>query len=117
MPVPIIQYEKLVQCIASKECLVVDARSYEEVDKTGGIPTSINVPLKDIETTFSLPNEQFESKFQIEKPSSTDLIVCYCYVGKRSIKACGKLIAMGYKHVMNYSSGWKNWTENTSNTE
>ncbi|XP_008467929.1 rhodanese domain-containing protein CG4456-like [Diaphorina citri] len=115
--VPVIMYDRLVKCIQTKQCLVVDARSNEEFKEAGAIPTSINVPIKDIETTFSLPAEAFENKFQIPKPSFTDLIVCYCYVGKRSIKACNMLIAMGYKNVMNYSAGWKNWKENTKEVE
>lgn len=116
-PVPIIQYEKLVKCIQALECNVIDVRSKEEVERSGAIPTSVNIPLKDIESSFSLPDEKFTNMYQIPKPGFTDLIICHCYVGKRSIKACSLLMAMGYRNVMNYAGGWKNWKENTNNAE
>lgn len=110
-PIPIIMYEGLVKCLEARKCTVVDVRSSREV-QAGSIPTSIHVPLKDVETTFSLPPDSFQSRFGIPKPSLKDMIVCHCHAGKRSIKACHVLVGLGFRNVINYSAGWRNWREN-----
>lgn len=106
--VPYITYDSLKKVLGGPDQILVDVRSPKEV-KAGKIPTSINIPLANIQEDLSLKPQVFRKKFGVKKPTKKDLIICHCYNGKRSTKACAILEELGFQHVLNYRGGWKEW--------
>ncbi len=83
-----------------KDAILVDVRTPEEFN-AGHLPSAININWYD--TNFA---QQFSG---IDK---TKIIFFYCKVGGRSAQATERLIALGYKHVVNLEGGYDTWIEN-----
>lgn len=108
--VPQIQRLDLERYIQNKTC-IIDVREHKELQETGVIPNSVNIPLGEIEQAFQLPKDVFQKKYKCVKPDINDILVFTCRSGKRSYIACEKLHSLGFKGVINYSGGWLDWEE------
>lgn len=119
--VPVAYYEEIKDLPNHREKLLVDVREPSEIQKTGRIPTSINVPCKSLEPlvaafaiklivpfTFSVGNvqkafsdettdEEFERSYNHTKPHKKNEIITSCQSGMRSQAAAEILIRLGYK--------------------
>ncbi|XP_060526317.1 rhodanese domain-containing protein CG4456-like [Cylas formicarius] len=114
---PKIEYEDVKKCYEDKNVLLVDVREPNELNETGVLPNSINIPLGDVENIFrSMSNEDFKKNFGRDKPNLDTMIVFSCMKGIRSEKA--QIIAnqLGFKNVKNYIGGWMDWVERTKAT-
>ncbi|XP_050075633.1 rhodanese domain-containing protein CG4456-like [Anopheles maculipalpis] len=88
------------------EKLLIDVREPSELNATGQIPTSINIPLKTIRTELSLTPEAFEKKYGRKKPAASDPIIFSCRSGVRAGQAALEADQLGYKNVKNYVGSW-----------
>lgn len=77
--------------------IILDVRTPEEY-KGGHIPKAINVP-----------NETIQNQPPKELPDKGQLILVYCRSGRRSKDAAQKLVAMGYKNIVDFGGiiDWK----------
>ncbi|KAM9470115.1 thiosulfate:glutathione sulfurtransferase [Clarias gariepinus] len=107
-----ISYSEL-KCLMekSKDLVLVDVRSKDEVDK-GRIPGSIHIPLDTVEKEFSLDTCNFQEKFGVPKPEMDSLdLVFHCQLGRRGGMATEKARKLGYQNARNYAGGYKEWSE------
>ena len=90
--------EEAVEAMAQEpDCLVVDVRTQEEYEK-GHIPGSILLPVDDIRAG------------KVERLSDKEqLILIYCYTGRRAEDAAALLADMGYTNVCAFGGivDWK----------
>ena len=66
---------------------------------------------KMIERSHWIPLDRIEAEFERKVPGKDQLIVVYCagYDCPQSIEAAKKLKGMGYKHVLDFKGGIKEW--------
>ena len=58
---------------------LIDVRSpAEAASDMPLLPTAVNVPLPEVESAFSLGENEFQNKYKFTKPSSEEKIVVYC---------------------------------------
>lgn len=113
-PIAVAYYDEIKDLPNHCEKLLVDVREPSELERTGRIPLSINVPCKrlinlkkkysleerllfavaEVEKTFSqeTSNEEFMKLYNHAKPKFTDKIIVYCRTGRRSQIAAETLI-------------------------
>ncbi|XP_037042236.1 rhodanese domain-containing protein CG4456-like [Bradysia coprophila] len=111
--VPVAYYEEIKDLPNHRERLLVDVREPSEIQKTGRIPTSINVPLDSVQKAFSNETsaEEFAKSFNHSKPNIKDQIIFSCLSGKRSQMAAETVMTLGYKQIKNYKGSWTEWAE------
>ncbi|XP_061401105.1 rhodanese domain-containing protein CG4456-like [Musca vetustissima] len=95
------------------EILLIDVREPHELQATGQIPTSINIPLGTVKQVLGPETsaEEFKQKFVREKPSLDSPIVFYCRSGRRSQEAAETAVALGYTNIKNYKGSWLEWSK------
>ncbi|KAF3693964.1 Thiosulfate:glutathione sulfurtransferase [Channa argus] len=93
----IISYAELKALVGkSKDLVLVDVRTKEEVDK-GRIPGSVNIPLDTVEAALLLKPEEFQAKYGVAKPAlDAPEVVFYCQPGRRGAMATDKARKLGY---------------------
>ncbi|XP_058125260.1 rhodanese domain-containing protein CG4456-like isoform X2 [Anopheles ziemanni] len=104
-------YEEIVDIANHPEVLLVDVREPSELSATGQIPTSINIPLKQVSTELQLSQAAFESKYGRKKPAADDPIIFYCRIGVRSGNGAHEADKLGFKRVKNYVGSWLEYAE------
>jgi rhodanese-related sulfurtransferase len=62
-----------------------------------------------VEYAFSLPEEKFQAKYGINKPSKNTTFITSCKVGGRATKMRDKLNEMGYNMVKAYTGSLTEW--------
>ena len=62
-----------------------------------------------MEYAFSLPEEKFQAKYGISKPSKNTTFITSCKVGGRATKMRDKLNEMGYNMVKAYTGSMTEW--------
>lgn len=123
--VPVAYYDEIKDLPNHREKLLVDVREPSELQNTGRIPMSINVPCKivtefinerkkkkilkkmsfpvgDVQKAFSneTTDEQFSKSYNHPKPNMKDQIIVSCQSGKRSQIAAETLVNLGYKQLV-----------------
>lgn len=92
--------------------LLIDVREPHELQETGVIPCSINIPLGEVETVLrDMSSEEFEKRYCRSKPDCDTPIIFSCRSGKRSANAQEIATKLGFKNIRNYSGGWLEWEE------
>jgi len=110
--VTIAYYDEIKSLPDHPEKLLIDVREPEELKQTGKIPTSINIPLDEVQNALSdIDQYTFEKLYGVSKPSQDQNIIFYCMIGKRSHKASEIALKLGYKNVKNYLGSWTEWAE------
>lgn len=108
----VVSYEYIKNLAPDSTELLIDVREPAELQETGTLPNSVNIPLNNLEETFlKLSMEEFKSKVGKTKPDKDAIIIVSCKLGGRSAKAQGILTQLGYKNVKNYSGGWADWAK------
>ena len=98
------RYKSLTQEDAAKvmaandDCLIVDVRTENEY-AGGHIPDAINVPLDRIEA----------GDVADALPDKRQVLLIYCYAGRRSVEAAKALAAMGYTEAYEFG-GIVDWS-------
>ncbi|KAK9880290.1 hypothetical protein WA026_010163 [Henosepilachna vigintioctopunctata] len=102
-----------VRSAKSKNILVIDVREPQELQETGQIEGSVNIPVDVLEQVFSnFSTEKFKSVYGENKPDFDTPMIVSCRSGKRSLLSQDILKKLGYKNVSNYSGGWLDWEKN-----
>lgn len=82
--------------------MIIDVREKTEIDETGNLPNSINIPRGLIEMKMA-PDD---NSLKAETP-----IVVYCGGGSRASLAGKTLQELGFKNVKNLEGGFRGWKE------
>lgn len=77
--------------------VVIDVRTPEEIKLTGSLPSSINIPLKNL--NFVVPNTY---------PDKNTRILVYCRKGIRANEATQILRSLGYSNVFFITESYEN---------
>ena len=86
-----------------------DAREPGELEQTGRIPGSINVPITSSPDSFHIKDEDFEDRFGFPRPDKDAEVVFYCKAGVRSRAAAGLARDAGWTNVAEYPGSWVDW--------
>ncbi|KAI5633889.1 rhodanese-like domain-containing protein [Phthorimaea operculella] len=110
-PRRVVSYEDVLKLIHNPQKVIIDVRNPDEVQSTGKIPSSINIPLNAVDTALaSMSNEDFQKHFQRNKPQSDDELIFYCQSGRRSSEALDKALRLGYSNSKTYLGSWNEWS-------
>lgn len=98
------------------EKLLIDVRTPAEIEETGRIPGSVNIPLDNLYNKLgsSTTKTEFISQFGRKKPSMTTQLIFSCRSGKRAQKSAEKAIKLGYTNVWVYEGSWTDWQKRIS---
>lgn len=90
--------------------ILVDVREPGELQNTGKIPGSHNLPIKSAPDAFFLPPDEFEERLGWTKPSDEDEVIFYCKAGVRSRAAAQLARRAGFAgKVGEYPGSWDDW--------
>ncbi|XP_031618484.1 rhodanese domain-containing protein CG4456-like [Contarinia nasturtii] len=109
--IPIVTYEDVKDLTNHPEKTLIDVREPNELQETGTIPTSINIPLGEVNTALNLSDSQFKKKYSRNKPGPTDEIIFHCKIGMRSENAAIAATKLGYTNAKNFKGSWLEWAE------
>ncbi|KAF2904995.1 hypothetical protein ILUMI_01179 [Ignelater luminosus] len=105
-----VAYEDVKALKDNKDVLLIDVREPSELQKTGVLPGSINIPLGQVENVLKNASpEDFLSKYGRPKPDVNFPLVFSCQSGRRSLVASETAVKLGYKNVSSYGGGWSDW--------
>lgn len=93
----------------NEDFILIDVREANEIQESGFIKTSRNLPLSELRNAFLLSERLFEEKYHFRKPSKNDHIVFYCKSGSRSEEATMYTTSLGYQNAFNYSGSYADW--------
>lgn len=89
---------------------LIDVRMAFELKTEGRIAHSVNIPLPEIDSAFGMSNEEFKSKYNVDKPATTDCnLVFHCKSGVRSLKALNIAKTKGYTCAKSLTGGFEAW--------
>jgi len=111
-------YEELVELIEKGDIRLVDVREPKELQETGQIPKSINIPLKQLKSFLQQKDDAVDSEVRnIPCPQKDDANLIY--YGLSEVKGLAALeIAhkCGYKKSRHYPGGWDEWSKKQKKT-
>lgn len=97
--------------------ILIDTREPGELQQTGTIPGSLNIPIKSRPDSFHITADEFEDRFGFERPAKDVEIVVYCKAGVRSRAAAELARQEGWEKVVEYEGSWLDWEKNGGETE
>ncbi|KAK0102882.1 hypothetical protein ONS95_000922 [Cadophora gregata] len=89
--------------------ILIDSREPGELQATGTIPGSINIPITSKPDSFFITAEEFEDRFGFERPSKEQEVIFYCKSGVRSRAAAALARQAGWDNVAEYQGSWLDW--------
>ncbi|PVH85971.1 Rhodanese-like protein [Cadophora sp. DSE1049] len=92
--------------------ILIDSREPGELQATGTIPGSINIPVTSKPDSFFITAEEFEDRFGFERPSKEQEVIFYCKSGVRSRAAAALARQAGWDNVAEYQGSWLDWDKN-----
>ncbi|XP_071527782.1 rhodanese domain-containing protein CG4456-like [Panulirus ornatus] len=105
-----IAYEELRQALEADTVLLIDVRNRWELEETGRLPRSVNLPLPEIEEAIKLSEDEFMRKYGFPKPMpEATNVVLTCRSGRRIQVAWKKLEPLGYCNVRLYFGSYLDW--------
>ncbi|KAH8774828.1 rhodanese domain-containing protein [Hyaloscypha finlandica] len=93
----------------STDRILIDTREPSELQATGTIPGSINIPITSKPDSFFISAEEFEDRMGFERPGKEKEVVFYCKAGVRSATAAELARQAGWERVGEYSGSWLDW--------
>jgi len=113
-----VSFSALNLLIDENSIILIDVRNKTELEKTGKIPGSFNVPLPDIPEAFEQSPQQFKEKYNFDLPPTTAKnIVITCRSGRRVLLAQERLEPLGYTKLRLYRGSFNDWKANGGRIE
>ncbi|CZR62364.1 related to D.melanogaster heat shock protein 67B2 [Phialocephala subalpina] len=101
----------------SPTTILIDTREPSELQSTGTIPGSLNIPVTSKPDAFFITPEEFEDRFGFERPGKDTEVIFYCKAGVRSRAAAGLARQAGWVNVGEYAGSWLDWEKNGGEKE
>ena len=104
--------EEFKKAVDDDSIYVVDVREPFEVAE-GRVPAKqyVNLPIGFMFFALQMPDDEFQTKFGIRKPTADDNVVFMCLIGVRSTFALQIGQELKYKNSKHYLGGWAEWSE------
>ncbi|CAH8453971.1 unnamed protein product, partial [Schistosoma curassoni] len=100
----IVTYDELSSQLSKGTVQLFDVRSGDDVESTGRIPGSVNIP------PLILSDSEFLQKYGVSKPKTSDNnIIFYGLSDVSSASACEIAHSMGYKRFALYITDFAKW--------
>ncbi|ETI19573.1 hypothetical protein G647_09407 [Cladophialophora carrionii CBS 160.54] len=98
--------------------ILIDVREPSELQATGKIPNSKNLPITSAADGFFLPADEFEERFGFEKPGKEDEVIFYCKAGVRSRAAARLASQAGFGGTVGeFPGSWVEWSDKGGEVE
>ena len=98
--------------------ILIDVREPSELQTTGTIPGSKNIPIKSSADAFFLSEDEFEDRYGFPRPGEGDEVVFFCKAGVRSRAAAQLARQSGFGgKVAEYPGSWVEWAERGGEVE
>nr|CAH8827991.1 unnamed protein product [Trichobilharzia regenti] len=95
-----VAHDELHSSIVEGNVQLFDVRNLSDVESTGSIPGSVNIPLVELKKAFSLSDDEFVHRFGVSKPKLDDSnIVFYGLSDVTAASACEIAHNLGFKHI------------------
>ncbi|XP_061847420.1 thiosulfate sulfurtransferase/rhodanese-like domain-containing protein 3 [Colius striatus] len=107
---PSLSYQELKD-LKKTNVLHIDVRERWEVDRSGRIPASINIPLGELVEALQMNPMEFKEQYNQKMPSKSDPVVFSCLAGTRSKQALGFARSLGFCRVQQYAGGFEDWVK------
>ncbi|ALC45468.1 CG12279 [Drosophila busckii] len=104
-------YEEVKDMPNQPDKYLVDVRNKSELEETGVLPASINIPLADLEAAFNLPDADFAKSFGRAKPATDAVVVFSCKAGGRAARAANLAKTLGFANAKAYAGSWTEWAQ------
>merc|ERR550517_669512 len=89
----------------------IDVRTPAELDQTGKIPSSYNIPVQEIKNVFeNMPGDAFLETYGFDKPELDEPFILTCRSGRRARRAEQILVNLGFTKIRVYDGSWNDWT-------
>ncbi|KAL5285572.1 TSTD3.2 family protein [Megaselia abdita] len=90
---------------------LIDVRNVSELEETGILPSSLNIPVSELESAFSLSDDEFLVKYNRVKPSMDSEIIFSCKLGGRAQKAADQAASRGFTNAKAYKGSWTEYAQ------
>ncbi|XP_075971411.1 rhodanese domain-containing protein CG4456-like isoform X2 [Anticarsia gemmatalis] len=110
-PKRVVSYEDVLNGLNEPRKVIIDVRDPDEINTTGKIPSSINIPLGNVNTGLSMSDDEFRKHYKQNKPSADDELIFYCRSGRRATEALDQALKLGYNNSKTYLGSWNEWSE------
>ncbi|XP_075303357.1 thiosulfate:glutathione sulfurtransferase [Opisthocomus hoazin] len=107
---PGLSYQELKD-LKKTDVLHIDVRERWEVESSGKIPASINIPLGELVEALQMDPAEFKERYNQKMPAKSDPVVFSCLAGKRSKQALGFATSLGFSRVQQYAGGFEDWVK------
>jgi rhodanese-related sulfurtransferase len=98
--------------------ILIDVREPHELQASGTIPSSLNLPLKTAPDFMFLAAEEFEDRFGRPRPGPDEEVIFYCRSGVRSKAAAELAKQAGFGGtVSEFPGSWIEWEKNGGEAE
>ncbi|XP_016971632.1 rhodanese domain-containing protein CG4456 [Drosophila rhopaloa] len=104
-------YEQVKDVPNHPEVYLIDVRRKEELEQTGCIPASINIPLDELDKALNLDAAAFKNKYARSKPEKDSKIIFSCRSGNRVLEAEKIAKGLGFCNVVIYKGSWNEWAQ------
>ena len=94
----------------NSQVLLIDVREPIEVLNYGSIPTSINIPMGNVDKELSLTQDGFRQKYG-KIISKDKKIIFYCRSGTRSGAVTKSALDKGFINAINYKGSALEWAD------
>jgi rhodanese-related sulfurtransferase len=94
----------------NSQVLLIDVREPIEVLNYGSIPTSINIPMGNVDKELSLAQDAFRQKYG-KNISKDKKIIFYCRSGTRSAACTKSAFDKGFINAANYKGSALEWAD------
>lgn len=89
---------------------LIDVRRPQELIDDGEITnTTVNIPLDQFTESLQLLEDDFQSKFGMEKPRHNSLLILTCRSGRRAAIAADEAAQLGYWNRLVYRGSMNEW--------
>ncbi|TNN17731.1 Thiosulfate sulfurtransferase/rhodanese-like domain-containing protein isoform 2 [Schistosoma japonicum] len=107
----VVTYDELHSKVSEKSVQLFDVRNGNDVESTGSIPGSVNIPLVDLKKALTLSDGEFLQKYGVPKPKMSDSnIIFYGLSDVSAASACEIAHNLGFKRAKYYLKGWTEWS-------
>ncbi|XP_077293626.1 rhodanese domain-containing protein CG4456-like [Arctopsyche grandis] len=104
-----VSYEEVLDISQNGGAILIDVREVNEIEETGLIPKSLNIPMNQVLKELNAAEKDFLAKYNVEKPKNDTYIVITCRSGRRAEIIMNDLEKEGYKNCKYYAGSWLEW--------
>ncbi|SPP80380.1 rhodanese domain-containing protein CG4456 [Drosophila guanche] len=104
-------YEEVKDVPNQPDKYLFDVRNKSELEETGVLPASINIPLPELENALNLPDDAFTKTYGRPKPAIDAVMIFSCKAGGRAARASNMARTLGFTNAKAYAGSWTEWQE------